>query len=422
MKEDFLHYLWKYKKIPLSTALVTGEPLQILSFGEYNTLSGPDFQNAKLIIGGQQWAGNVEMHLKSSHWYLHQHQQDPAYRNVILHVVWEHDIEVFDQYNHPLPTLELHSLISPDLLDRYKTTITSPHQFIPCEKHYTSVPAISSLAWSERLFVERLEEKATAVHQLLQAVNSNWEKVLFCMLLKAFGGTVNGEVFLQLGKQLDFNIIRKERTHPLHLEALLLGQANILPQESELAYPQQLLQNYRYLQHKYNLTPTTTTVHFTGLRPQGFPTIRLSQLAQLYETHESLFSLLLTANTPTAIQQLFSVGVSSFWETHYTFTKTSKKVKKPISRSLITLIWINVLIPLQYAYYQHLGKDISDSLIAQMRAIPPETNSLITQFKLLGSTPSTAFDTQALLQQYKHYCQRKRCLSCAIGISLLGRK
>ena len=153
MKEDFLHYLWQYKKIPLSTVLVTGEPLQILSFGEYNTLSGPDFQNAKLIIAGQQWAGNVEMHLKSSHWYLHQHQQDPAYRNVILHVVWEHDIEVFDQYNQPLPTLELHSLISPDLLDRYRTTITPPHQFIPCEKHYASVPAISSLAWSERLFV-----------------------------------------------------------------------------------------------------------------------------------------------------------------------------------------------------------------------------------------------------------------------------
>ena len=422
MKEDFLHYLWKYKKIPLNTVLVTGENLEILSFGVYNSLSGPDFQNAKLIIGEQQWAGNVEMHLKSSYWYAHGHESDPAYRNVILHVVWEHDIDVFDGNNQPIPTLELRNLIAPELLERYKTTIASAHQFIPCEREYFSVPTITSVGWSERLFVERLEEKAAAVYELRKDVNSDWEKVLFCMLLKSFGGTVNGEAFLQLGKQLDFSIIRKERSHALHLEALLLGQAGLLPKKSELTYPQELAQNYSYLQQKYNLTTSSLKIHFTGLRPQGFPTIRLSQLAQLYEAHEGLFSQLIEANTPTAMKQLFSVGVSAFWETHYTFSKSSKKVKKPISASLVTLIWINVVIPLKYAYYQYLGKDMSESLIAEIRSVPPESNNIISQFGLLGASVLTAFDTQALLQQYKHYCQHKRCLNCAIGISILGRK
>ena len=422
MKEDFLHYLWKYKKVPLNTVLTTGERLQILSFGDYNTLSGPDFQSAQLLIDEQQWAGNVEMHLKSSHWYVHGHESDPAYRNVILHVVWEHDVEVFDANNLPIPTLELRDLISPELLERYNTTVASHYQFIPCEKEYTTIPAITLLSWNERLLVERLEEKATAVNELLKAANFDWEKVLFCMLLKSFGGTVNGEAFLQLGKHLDFSIIRKERSHPLHLEALLLGQAGLLLEETELSYPRELLQNYHYLQQKYNLSAPVVKIHFTGLRPQGFPTIRLSQLVQLYELNEGLFSQILEVNDFKSIQKLFAVGVSDFWETHYTFTKTSKKVKKPISASLITLIWINVFIPLKYAYYQSLGKDVSESLIEELKTMTAESNSIITQYQQLGVSVTTAFDTQVLLQQYKHYCQSKRCLDCAIGISILGRK
>ena len=158
------------------------------------------------------------------------------------------------------------------------------------------------------------------------------------------------------------------------------------------------------------------------MRPQGFPTIRLSQLAQLYELNEGLFSQILEVNNFKSIQKLFAVGVSEFWETHYTFTKTSKKVKKPISASLITLIWINVFIPLKYAYYQSLGKDVSESLIEELKTMTAESNSIITQYRQLGASVTTAFDTQVLLQQYKHYCQSKRCLDCAIGISILGRK
>ncbi|GJH41000.1 hypothetical protein RCZ04_15500 [Capnocytophaga sp. HP1101] len=422
MKEDFLHYLWKYKKIPLNTTLTNGENLQILSFGEYNTLSGPDFQSAKLLIGEQQWGGNVEMHLKSSFWYAHGHEHDPAYRNVILHVVWEHDIEVFDANSQPIPTLELQHLIPTELLHRYQTALNSHYQFIPCEKQYAQAPAITLLAWNERLLIERLEEKATAVNALWQAANFDWEKVLFCMLLKSFGGTANAEAFSTLGKDLDFGLIRKERTHPLHLEALFLGQAGLLLTESEHTYPQTLLQHYRYLQQKYHLTPPAVRLNFTGLRPQGFPTIRLSQLAQLYETHEALFSQLLDAPDFKSVQKLFAVGVSEFWETHYTFGKDSKKVKKPISQTLLTLIWLNVLIPLQYAYYQSLGKDVSESLIEILQTLPAESNHIISAFQRLSANPSTAFDTQVLLQQYKRYCQYKQCLHCAVGIAILGRK
>ena len=422
MKEDFLHYLWKYKKVPLSCQLSTGESLEILSFGQYNILSGADFFNAKLLIGGQQWAGNVEMHLKSSHWYAHGHQQDPAYRNVILHVVWEHDVEVFDTNNQPIPTLELKNIIAPELFSRYQTSFWAPYQFIPCEKNYKLTSEMMLSSWKERLFVERLEEKSAFIAEVWQEAQWDWEKVLFLLLLKYFGGVVNGEAFLEIGRHLDFSIIRKECSHPLHLEALFLGRANLLPEEGEHTYIKDLQQHYAYLKQKYNLQDITAIINFRGLRPQSFPTIRLSQLAQVYEQRESLFSKILEITDLHSLLALFKVGVSDFWETHYTFHKVSPKVKKPISTTLLQLLLINVVIPIQYFYYKTLGKDITETLIKTIKGLPTERNGVVDAFQHLGAKVETAFDSQVLLQQHKQYCKAKRCLDCAIGVALLRKK
>ena len=422
MKEDFLHYLWKYKKVPLSCQLSTGESLEILSFGQYNILSGADFFNAKLLIGGQQWAGNVEMHLKSSHWYAHGHQQDPAYRNVILHVVWEHDVEVFDTNNQPIPTLELKNIIAPELFSRYQTSFWAPYQFIPCEKNYKLTSEMMLSSWKERLFVERLEEKSAFIAEVWQEAQWDWEKVLFLLLLKYFGGVVNGEAFLEIGRHLDFSIIRKECSHPLHLEALFLGRANLLPEEGEHTYIKDLQQHYAYLQQKYNLQDINPIINFRGLRPQGFPTIRLSQLAQVYEQRESLFSKILEITDWHSLLALFKVGISDFWETHYTFHKVSPKVKKPISATLLQLLLINVLVPIQYFYNKTLGKDITEALIKTIKGLPAESNGVVDAFQHLDAKVETAFDSQVLLQQHKQYCKGKRCLDCAIGIALLQKK
>lgn len=422
MKEDFLHYLWKYKKVPLSCQLSTGESLEILSFGQYNILSGADFFNAKLLIGGQQWAGNVEMHLKSSHWYAHGHQQDPAYRNVILHVVWEHDVEVFDSNNQPIPTLELKNIIAPEFFSRYQTSFWAPYQFIPCEKNYKLTSEMMLSSWKKRLFAERLEEKSAFIAEVWQEAQWDWEKVLFLLLLKYFGGVVNGEAFLEIGRHLDFSIIRKECSHPLHLEALFLGRANLLPEEGEHTYIKDLQQHYAYLKQKYNLQDINPIINFRGLRPQGFPTIRLSQLAQVYEQRESLFSKILEITDWHSLLALFKVGVSDFWETHYTFHKVSPKVKKPISATLLQLLLINVLVPIQYFYNKTLGKDITEALIKTIKGLPAERNGVVDAFQHLDAKVETAFDSQVLLQQHKQYCKGKRCLDCAIGIALLQKK
>ncbi|MFJ1322120.1 DUF2851 family protein [Capnocytophaga canis] len=419
MKEDFLQYLWKHKIVPQVSTLASGQNLVIHSFGTPNRLSGADFFNAQLQIDEQLWAGNVELHVKSSYWYAHRHEQDPAYQNVILHVVWEHDVEVFDCNQRPIPTLELRHVIDQNIVKRYEILFSKSHTFINCDKNYKKVQEYISFSWNERLFVERLEQKSFLIDKLLTESHSDWEKVLFLMLLKSFGGTVNGENFLNIGKTIDFSIIRKEKNNPLYVEALLFGQGQLLSKPTEGTYFQTLLANYDYLKRKYNLKNNNLHLEFSKLRPQGFPTIRLSQLGQVYEKNEGLFSKIIETKDIQQLKTVLTVETSPFWETHYTFGKTSKKVKKKISNSLIELIWINVILPVKYIYFKYLGKDISEELMESLRQMKPEKNTIIDHFENIGAYPTSAFDTQILLQQYNQYCKEKKCLNCAVGISLL---
>ena len=284
IREDFIQYLWGAHLIPTAPLkLSTGEVLDILSYGEANPYGGPDFFNARLRIGSLQWAGNVEMHTASSLWYAHHHEQDPAYGNVILHVVWEHDVEVFDFQQNIIPTLELKSLISNDLVEKYTQLQQAKSTFIPCEREISSLSEGLITNWLDRLYTERLEEKTQAIVTLLQESQQDWEAVFFLKLLGSFGGNINGDAFEQAAKQLPFSVIRKQMQDLSQLEALLMGQLSLF-EATDLSCPyyRSLQEEYQYLAHKYALVTPCFRVQFTKLRPPNFPTIRLAQIAALY--------------------------------------------------------------------------------------------------------------------------------------------
>jgi len=124
MQEDFLHYIWQYQKLTtLGLKTVQGNDLQVISVGELNTNSGPDFYNSRVVICHQEWVGTVEIHLKASDWFVHQHQNDSAYDNVILHVVWENDVDIFDANQNILETLELKDVVDEKLVASYKSLL-----------------------------------------------------------------------------------------------------------------------------------------------------------------------------------------------------------------------------------------------------------------------------------------------------------
>ena len=420
MKEDFLHYLWKFKKFDvLNLKTSNGEEITIINVGQYLELAGPDFFNAQIVIGNQKWAGNIEIHLKSSDWYVHHHERDQAYENVILHVVWEHDTEIFRKNNSEIPVLELQKYVDAATITNYQSLI-SPKSWIFCEKQLNEINGFVINNWLERLFFERLERKSNPIFELLEQTKQDWEAVLFCLLAKNFGLNTNGEIFLKIVQSIPFSIIRKESFEVENLEALLLGNAGILDSEKEDTYFKDLKFRYFYLLHKYQLEKKNLEpVQFFKHRPDNFPTIRLSQLANLYHGQQNLFSKISTANSVKSIYETFDVSASDYWQNHYQFDKESLKKKKKLSKSFVDLIIINTIIPLQFAYAKSQGKEISEELIQLLDEVDPEKNAIMDKFGSFGIKSKNAFESQSLLQLKNEYCNKSRCLECAIGMELL---
>lgn len=424
MREDLLHYIWKFKKIPF-TPLVTQqqEELRIIDFGFLNSNEGPDFLNARLTIDGQQWAGNVEMHLKSSDWYAHHHETDSNYDNVILHVVWEDDLAVFRKDGSQISTLELKDLISEELLLTYKKLMdTSKVVFVNCEKNIRFLPKIHWKNWEERLYFERLEQKSKQIEAFLEKTKNNWEAVLFVLLCKSFGTKTNGAFFLDRALKLNFSILRKASEDLHQLESLLFGHFGLLGIENcSDRYFIELEKEYNYLKQKFDLSLPEKKPAFFGIRPANFPTLRISQLAHLYHKNSQLFHKLMMIKDLEGLYTLFEVYANPYWDNHFTFGKVSKTRRKKLSKHFIDLLLINTLIPLKFCYGRYLGRTWDEDIMELISKIKGETNSIVEGFHNLDLPSANALESQAKIQLYKNYCSQKKCLQCSVGVHLLNR-
>ncbi|PQJ79031.1 DUF2851 family protein [Polaribacter porphyrae] len=424
MNEDFLYYIWQYKLFSTTNLqTINHQNIAVLKTGNHNKNEGPDFLNAQLKIDNQLWAGNVEMHVKSSDWYLHKHEEDTNYDAVILHVVWGHDVDVFMKNNQALPTLELQNFVDKNLLDNYKKLLHNKQNWIPCQYQIRAVDNFLIDNWLERLYFERLEQKAKVIDQLLQKSNNDFEAVLFQLLAKNFGLKINGEAFLKFATSIDFSVVRKVSHNKHQLSALLFGLSGFLEDEIEEVYHQQLKKEYQYLQHKYNLTPLSKNYfQFFRMRPHNFPTIRIAQLSALLNNHQNLFSKLIKVKDLNEVYDLFTIEVSEFWKTHFTFENTSKQSSKKLTKSFIDLLVINTIIPLKFVFLKNRGEAFEDDILYLIHQLKPEKNSIISKFSDANVIAKNAMESQALLELKNNYCTKKRCLHCAIGNSLLRSK
>ncbi|MEH6705171.1 MAG: DUF2851 family protein [Galbibacter orientalis] len=418
-----MHYIWKFKKFSTNNLKTeSGETLEVISLGTHNLLAGPDFLNAQLRIDGQHWAGNVEIHEKSSFWYAHHHEKDEAYTNVILHVVWEHNTEVFSKNNSPIATLVLKNILQKETLISYQALINKSSSFVNCESEVTEIDSFFRNRWLERLYVERLNDKSKLILQKLKESKNDWEAVLYKMLLKNFGLKINGEAFFELSEELPFSILRKNRDSVLTVEALLFGVSNMLEVECADQYFIDLKEEYKYLESKYALKKSHLTPAYFKLRPYNFPTIRLSQIASLYNKEVNLFQQLVSCNELENYYTIFDVSASNYWEQHYTFGKetTSSKIKK-LSKSFIDLLIVNTILPLKFCYLKATGEDASESIFLMIEKIKKEDNRIINSFDKIGFKTNTALGSQAQLQLYNNYCSKNKCLQCEIGVKLMNR-
>lgn len=420
MKEDFLHYVWKFQKFDTrALATTAGTGLQILQPGIHNFNSGPDFFNAQVRLGDQHWAGTVEIHVKASDWYAHGHEQDKHYDTVILHVVYEHDAEIIRNDGSSIPTLELTSLISSEAKKKYHALFFQPHAWINCEQEIKYVDAFTFKNWQDRLFIERMEQKSEMIRKKATEVSNHWEAVLFRLLCYNFGQQVNGEAFLSLALATHFKVVQKCREDVVSLEALFMGQAGLLEGSKEDGYYRSLQKRYGYLKQKFQLQKGAVLPKFFRLRPSNFPTIRLSQLAVLYVEKKGLFSEIISATTVTQYYSILNCTAAGYWDTHFNFGTASAYRKKKLTKKTIDLLLINTILPLKFYYYRTQGKEVSEEIIAVITELKSEVNAILRKFDSLGVKSANAFESQSLLQLKKHYCDTNRCLECAVGNTLL---
>lgn len=423
MTEQFLHHIWKYRLLRGPLFTTDGKPLQVIHPGLHNTNEGPDFLNARIRMDQTLWAGNVEIHLLASDWYRHRHHQDKGYGNIILHVVFMNDTHVRDEQGKELPALELKS--HPGVLLRFEKyeALTGNKRWVACEGMIAGVEPAILTSWFERLCAERMEKRKRGIGEFLDELKGDWETMCFILLAESFGIRQNTFQFEQLARSLPLKVIRMHHSDLFQLEALMFGQAGFLEDEITDEYHQQLKKEYQYLMLKYALQkPQPGQWNFLRLRPSGFPTIRMAQLAMLCVRHGNLFRKLLDTEHLHEVYSLFDVGVSPYWETHYLFGKPVKKASRRLGADACLTILINALIPLRLLYADYTGKEGEKGKIFELlHALNPEDNLVIRRWKMAGITPRSAMDTQGLLELKAFYCDRMGCLDCPVGQKILDR-
>ncbi len=422
MKEDLLHYAWRMRRFdPKDLRTTDGQPLQILSPGQHNdTHQGPDFSDARVRIGDTLWAGSVEIHVRASDWLRHGHQDDPRYRNVVLHVVFEADAEVADAHGQPLPTLELKGRLDETLLQRYYRLVHGDG-WVPCARQLYAVPELVRTGWLERLVAERLESRAAHIESLLADTHSDWEEAFYRWLLRAWGTKVNASAFEWLGRAAPLRLLAHYRHAPLQVEALLFGQAGLLERRFDEHYPLALQREYRFLQKKHRLEPMPPgSWRFLRMRPSNFPTVRIAQLAALIVKVYPLFRRFAEAPDIGTIAGLLDLEVSAWWRTHYTFDAEARRPPGKPGKSFIELLVINGLAPFLFVYGGYRDDDrLRQRALEWLLELPPERNRLIRQWASVGWSARSAFESQGLIQLHNAWCSRMRCLQCAIGHALV---
>ena len=427
--EQLIHYVWKHKLFPLVGLKTTdGQDVEVIDPGLHNHDAGPDFFNAKVKIGGTMWVGNVEIHDRSSDWFLHRHDRDVAYNNVILHVAEAIDVDVKTQQGEYPPQMRLQ--VPTDVREHYEELLATD-EYPAC---YRIIPQLSRLmihSWMSALQTERLEQKTELITQRVKECDGSWEAAYFVTLARNYGFGINGDAFELWAKHIPLQSVAHHRDNLMQIEALFLGQAGLLEavslperyhhQALSDRYFIELRSEYQYLAHKFGLQAMDVSQwRFLRLRPQNFPHIRIAQLARLYYEQRAGLSQLLECETIKQVRQLLATQVTPYWETHYLFGEESTRSEKKLSVASLNLQVINTVCPILFAFGKHKNAEkYCERAFDLLDKLKAENNHIVRMWQEVGLKVDTAGGSQALIQLKKAYCDRKDCLRCRIGYEYL---
>lgn len=422
MNEEFLYFVWKSGQLLKSSLKLTnGNTIQIHSFGTQNFNQGPDFLSGKVEINGYVWVGHIEMHVKTSDWYKHRHHTDPNFSNVILHVVWEHDLFSFENTEN-VPVLEINSIISQKVIERYVELKNSIRAF-SCYQMFHENYTLNLLAQLDLASIERIQEKSKTIDILIQEHQMDWDWIFYLKLSQYLVGAVNEEAIAELHSIITWPMIQKCSDELYKLEALYFTASGLINKNLESEYIMQLRIEGNHLKNLYKLKIMRSQMwKFLRMRPGQFPTIRIAQLVTLLFYLKRPFQKFMYAENLKEIYRLFEFPVSEFWQSHYHFeSKATDRKHCHIGKGTIDIIIINVLCPIMYKYGEiYCEEKWKNKSLNLLEELSPEKNRIINLWKPFGIVPESAFYSQAMIQQYTKYCIPKRCLECKLGNKIIG--
>jgi len=421
INEEFLHFVWKFQLFDFSDLKSSrGVSVQILKRGLHNLNAGPDFLNAHVQIDQILWCGDVEMHVKSSDWYAHKHHEDENYDTVILHVVYEEDIEVKSRSGVLLFCLELKDLIPDMYITEYDTLYHSISN-IPCSYAIGNLDTFFWSSYAERLLVERLEKKQARVRELFLASNKDYQECFYRLLAYALGLKVNADHMLSLAEVTPFLMLQKHRPNRLQIEALLYGQSGLLKRRYIDDYPKELQREYQFYKEKYKLQSVSRQQwKFFRLRPNSFPSLRISYLADFVLKSKPIFEKLFHYQSLKDILPFFNLSLSDYWKSHYVFDKKSRTLNKRLGKSTIDLIIINAILPFCFFYAKHQSDEtMMMRVLESFSEIKYENNKVVRYYKDAGVKVNSAMMSQALIHLHQNYCIPRNCLNCRVFNQIL---
>ena len=423
MNEEFINYLWTFQLLSPNLKTTSEEEIIIISPGVRNTDSGPDFFNAMIEIDNTRWAGNVEIHVNSSDWFKHKHQNNPAYNSIILHVVFNDDKPIYRKDSELIPALELKHKFNTSILDNYKAFLSSKNS-IPCHNLIHNIKHFDKLSWFDNLMAERLEKKSDDILALLKLTKNDFLQVFYQRLARGMGYTANADAMEMLASSLPLNLLLKHKDNLMQIEALLFGQSGLLSDTHKDKYPLELKKEYDFLKSKYKLQPMDGSLwRFMRMRPVSFPTIRISQFVNIIYNSSGLLNKILESKKLQDVINLLSASASHYWNNHYRFDKLAPGKSKKLGLSSVNIILINTIIPTMFVYGKMKNKySLQERALNWLGEIKAESNSITREFLSMGITAENAMQSQAMLQLKNNYCIKKRCLSCRFGHVLLNRK
>lgn len=419
MNEALLQFIWQYSLYhPVGLFTVDGEQVTVVHGGKLNRDAGPDFTEAKIKVGNTILVGNLELHVNSSDWMKHGHQDDAAYKNLVLHVVYENDAQDIVPNT---PVLELKKHILQDVITRYSVLMQAP-QKLPCAGQHERVRSITKEGWLSRLLAERWEQKLADWNVMLDNSAEDWRNLLYWRMAANFGFKTNAVPFLMLARSLPLNIPTKHKDNLLQVEALFFGQAGMLEGDFADDYPRELQREYDYLRKKYKLKPIASHLwKFLRMRPANFPSVRIAQFAALVHRSVHLFSQIIETHSIKEIAPLLDVTASSYWDNHFQFDAPQEsRLPKSLGKSSVQNIIINTIAPIQFLYAARQDTyKLQEQALQLLESVPAEKNNILRVWEENGWQVANAAQSQALLQLYNNYCSNKRCLECAIGLNII---